>query len=116
MRPTGSDPADFDHWLRRQLRAALDLELGRRPHPAHARYQVAARQTGGRVTPIRFSITAALAAKALVGGAVVALAAGATASTAATGSANPVNWGQHISEVVEQCKAADSNVGRCVSA
>jgi hypothetical protein len=117
MTPTGGEPgADFDRWLRRQLRDALDPELGPRPHPAGARYAAASRQTGGRrVTPTRFSISAALAAKALVGGAVAALAAGA-AGHATTGSMNPVAWGQHVSEAVEMCKAADVNVGRCVSA
>jgi hypothetical protein len=117
MTPMGSEPdADFDRWLRRQLRDALDAVPGPRPHPAGARYTGAFPQTGGRrVTPIRFSITAALGAKALVGGAVVALAAGA-AGTATTGSMNPVNWGQQVVQAVERCKAADVNVGKCVSA
>jgi hypothetical protein len=118
MTPTGGEPsADFDRWLRRQLRAALDPELGPQPHPAGARYTAASRQTGDRrVTPIRFSITAALAAKALAGSAVVALAAGAAAGTVTTGSVNPTNWGQHVAQAVEQCRAADHDVGRCVSA
>jgi hypothetical protein len=68
------------------------------------------------VTPIRFSISAALCAKALAGGAAVALAAGAAASTATTRSVNPANWGQHVVQVVEQCKAGDGDVGKCVSA
>jgi hypothetical protein len=67
------------------------------------------------VIPIRFSIPAALGAKALIGSAVVALAAG-TAGTVMTGSVNPAAWGQHVSEAVEACKAKDVNVGRCVSA
>src|SRR5260370_788965 len=118
MTPTGGEPgADFDRWLRRQLRAALDPELGPRPHPAGARYTAASRQTGGnRVTPIRCSITAALGAKALVGSAVVALAAGAAAGTVTTGSVNPTSWGQHVAQAVEKCRAADVNVGRCVTA
>src|SRR5437660_11448634 len=117
MTPTGSDPgADFDRWLRGQLRTAPDPELGPVPRPAEARYRVAPRHQGGRVTPIRFGIGAALGAKSLLGGAVVALAAGAAAGTASTHSANPVNWGQHVVQVVAQCKAADTNVGQCVSA
>jgi hypothetical protein len=118
MTPMGSEPrADFDRWLRRQLLDALDPELGPRPHPAAARYAAASRHTGGRrVIPIRFSISAALGAKALVGGAVAALAAGAAAGTVTTGSMNPAAWGQHVSEAVEMCKAADVNVGKCVSA
>jgi hypothetical protein len=116
MTRTGSEPgADFDRWLRLQLRSALDPEQGPRPHPADARYATVSRERGGRVTPFRFSISAALGAKALAGGAVVALAASA-AGAVTTGSANPSNWGRHVAEVVEQCKAADANVGRCVSA
>lgn len=114
MTPMGSEPsADFDRWLRGRLSAALDSELG--PPPAVARYAAASRLRGGRLIPIRFSVTAALAAKALAGGAVVALAASA-AGVVTTGSMSPASWGRHVSEVVEQCKAADANVGRCVSA
>ena len=65
--------------------------------------------------PLRFSISAAVGAKALAGGAAVALAA-SLAGAVTTHSANPANWGQHVAEAVEQCKAADSSVGRCVSA
>src|SRR5215831_9292031 len=115
MTRTGTEPGDFDRWLHRQLRVALEPERGPRPHPADARYAAVARRTGGRVVPIRFSIPAALGAKALIGSAVVALAAG-TAGTVMTGSVNPAAWGQHVSEAVEACKAKDVNVGRCVSA
>src|SRR5215472_5813769 len=115
MTRTGSEPgADFDRWLHLQLRSALDPELGSGPHPAAARYATASRDKGGRVIPLRLSISAALGAKVLAGGAVVALAAGA-AGAVTTGSVNPVNWGQHVSDAVEQCKAADANVGRCIS-
>ena len=65
--------------------------------------------------PVRFSISAALAAKALAGSAAVALAA-SLAGAVTTHSVNPANWGQHVAEAVEQCKAADANVGKCVSA
>jgi hypothetical protein len=64
---------------------------------------------------IRSSIMAALGVKAAVGGAIVALAAGAATATAATGSANPVNWGQHIVQVVKGCKQQHAQVGECVS-
>jgi hypothetical protein len=116
MTRTGSEPgADFDRWLRLQLRSALDPELGPGPHPASARYATVSRDRGGRVIPLRFSISAALGIKALAGSAAIALAAGA-AGAVTTGSVNPANWGQHVVQAVEQCKAADANVGRCVSA
>src|SRR5215471_19319559 len=116
MTPTGREPgADFDRWLHLQLRSALDPELGPRPHPAAARYAAVSRERGGRLIPVRFSISAALAAKAVAGAGAVALAA-SLAGAVTTHSANPANWGQHVAEAVEQCRAADSNVGRCVSA
>ena len=117
MTTTGSDHgADFDRWLSRQLHLVLDMEQGSRPRPADARYSATSRRSGGGVGAIRSSVVAAIGLKAAVGGAVVALAAGAAAGTVATGSVNPVNWGQHIVQVVEQCKARQVNVGRCVSA
>src|SRR5215467_8082941 len=116
MTPTGREPgADFDRWLRLQLRSALDPELGPRPHPAAARYAAVSRERGGRLIPVRFSISAALATKAVAGAGAVALAA-SLAGAVTTHSANPAAWGQRVSEMVETCKAApDANVGRCVS-
>jgi hypothetical protein len=116
MTPKGREPgADFDRWLQQQLRSALDPELGPRPHPAYARYAAVSRKRGGRVIPVRFSISAALAAKAVAGAGAVALAA-SLAGAVTTHSANPATWGQRVSEFVETCKAPpDGNVGRCVS-
>jgi hypothetical protein len=107
--------ADFDRWLHQQLRSALDPERGPRPRPEAARYATVSRERGGRLIPLRFSISAALGAKGLAGGAAVALAA-SLAGAVTTHSANPASWGQHVAEAVEQCRAADTNVGRCVSA
>src|SRR5215472_14511577 len=116
MPRTAREPgADFDRWLHLQLRSALDPETGPRPHPASARYATASRERGARRLPLRLGITAAFGAKALAGGAAVALAA-SLAGAVTTHSANPAAWGQHVSEAVEQCKAADTNVGKCVSA
>jgi len=110
------DDTGFDRWLGRQLRQRLDQEQGPRPSPAEARYSVAARRGGTSFMAIRSSIVAALGAKTAAGGAVVALAAGAAAGTAATHSANPVNWGQHVVQVVHGCKAQDqTHIGPCVS-
>src|SRR5215472_6251806 len=116
MPRTAREPgADFDRWLHLQLRSALDPETGPRPHPASARYATASRERGARRLPLRLGITAAFGAKALAGGAAVALAA-SLAGAVTTHSANPAAWGQHVAEAVEQCKAADANVGKCVSA
>jgi hypothetical protein len=113
------DP-DFDGWLGHELRRRLASERGPRPHPAAARYRIAARR-GGALMAIRTSIMAALGAKTMVGGAVVALAAGAVAGTAATGSANPATWGQRVVQTVQGCKhtvesgKTTGTVGECVS-
>jgi hypothetical protein len=122
MNPMGRDgDPEFDDWLGRELRHRLDPVRGSRPHPSQARYRTASHTWGARLMAIKSSIAAAFGAKALVGGAVVAMAAGAAAGTATTGSANPVNWGQHIVQVVEGCKHdvrsghASGNVGECVS-
>jgi hypothetical protein len=116
MRRSGSDQgADFDRWLDGELRAALNPQLGPGSRPAEARYAAVSRSRGERATPIRLGIAATLGAKALAGGAVVALAAGA-AGAATTHSANPAAWGRHVAQAVEQCTAPGVNVGRCVSA
>ena len=63
---------------------------------------------------------AVVAASALVVG-------GGVAATAATGSPNPINWGQAVVQQVQTCKAEQAsdartatdphdNVGQCVSA
>jgi hypothetical protein len=116
MTPTGREPgADFDRWLHLQMRSALDPEVGPSPHPGYARYAAVSRRRGGRLAPVRFSISAALAAKAVAGAGAVALAA-SLAGAVSTHSANPAAWGQRVSEMVETCKAApNTNVGRCVS-
>jgi len=75
---------------------------------------------------IRSSILAALGTKAAIGGIAMAVATGTVAAAAAsTGSPNPVNWGQHVVQVVQGCKkevrtggaaSAPRTVGACVSA
>jgi hypothetical protein len=115
-RSASDQGADFDRWLDGELRAALNPQLGPWPRPAEARYAAISRSTGReRATPIRFGIAATLGAKALVGGAVLALAAG-VAGAATTQSANPATWGRYVSEAVVRCKAPDVNLGRCISA
>lgn len=61
---------------------------------------------------------AAIAAhKVVVGVAAAALVGGG--ATAATGSANPVVWGQQVRAIVTQCKtereAGERGIGHCVS-
>ncbi len=66
---------------------------------------------------------AALGAKVLTGIAVAAAAvtvAGAATEVATTGSLNPQNWGQQVTQQVEHCKATlrasgTRGIGQCVS-
>jgi len=113
---------DFEDWLSRQTHLALESERGPRPRPDQARYRNAS-MSRGRVDVMTIKgIGAALGLNAVAGGAAIVLAAGAAAGTMATGSMNPVNWGQRISETVVQCKqqveakGQPRNVGQCVSA
>jgi len=59
-----------------------------------------------------------LTGKGLAGlvAAILAVGGSAVVATAATGSANPAAWGQHVKAAVEGCKDQAGNAGRCVSA
>jgi hypothetical protein len=67
---------------------------------------------------------AAIGVKAVVGGAVVALASGGAAAAAMKASHDkPANWGQHVVQTVRDCKQERSGepgqsqgIGHCVSA
>lgn len=67
---------------------------------------------------------AAVGLKLLTGLAVAASAAvlaGAATEVAVTGSLNPVNWGQHVTQTVQTCKdtlraSGTRGIGQCVSA
>ena len=67
---------------------------------------------------------AALTVKVLTGIAVAAAAAtiaGAATEVATTGSLNPLVWGQHVKQTVQQCKdtlraSGTRGIGQCVSA
>jgi hypothetical protein len=67
---------------------------------------------------------AAIGVKAVVGGAIVALASGgAAAAMKASHDPRPANWGQHVVQTVRDCKQQRSGepgqsqgIGHCVSA
>jgi hypothetical protein len=129
MTSMGGDRADFEEWLGQQFTRTLGSERGTRPRPAEARYAGASLTKGRSFAAIRSSTLATLSAKAMAAGVAAALAAGsAVAATAATGTVNPVNWGQHVVQAVEHCRTvvpaggdagagdAPSGIGQCVSA
>ncbi len=89
---------DFEGWLDRELGRVLAAEQAPRPRAAQAAYQTRAgvRRRIGR-----------LGAAALV--ATLAVAAGGAAL--ATGSPNPVTWGQQVAQAFSTC--ADRAGGMC---
>ncbi len=100
----------FDGWLETELgRGFVPFSLN--PAPPGAPYRASLRRS--RRTALRILVLVAAVAIGLVG--TSAIAAGA-----ATGSANPVVWGQYVSDAVTTCKSQLGNgehgIGKCVSA
>ncbi len=101
MTPTGSD-GEFERWLERELRRTVGSVRGPSPRAAQAAYRAASR-SGGKSLTMRSGIfgkgAAGLAAVLLtVGG-------GSAVAMAATGSANPMELGHRVADIVQGCKA-----------
>lgn len=121
--------SDIDHLLQRALKHQAAAHQGRTPLPEAARYHAAFLSRGAQMSFLP-QFAAGLSAKAALGLTVATLlVGGGTATAIATGSANPVNWGQAVVQAVTTCKAefgpsaspsssttAKENVGQCVSA
>lgn len=105
--------SDLDRDLESELHRILD-PLSARPIPPR---RALASRTAART--LVGGAGAALGVKLLTGVAVAA-AAVTVAGAAATGSINPVVWGQQVSQHVSDCKAAlatgQHGIGDCVSA
>ncbi|HUY57857.1 MAG TPA: PT domain-containing protein [Candidatus Micrarchaeaceae archaeon] len=124
-----STESGLDHLLERELKQKAAAHQGVSPLPEAARYH-AAFLSGGAQMSFLPQFAAGLSAKAAIGLTVAAVSVGGgTAAAIATGSANPVNWGQAVVQAVTTCKAeygpsatpsssatAKQNVGQCVSA
>lgn len=101
----------FDTWLAGELADGY-ARFGNRQLPAAAPYL-----WSQRIRPTRLATRVVVAFAAIV----LALAATtAIAAAAATGSANPVVWGQYMKSVVTTCKnqlqSGQHGIGQCVSA
>src|SRR5215472_8577039 len=97
MRPAGSD-GDFERWLERELRRTVGSVRGPSPRATQAAYRAASRP-GGKSLGIFGKGAAGLAAVLLtIGG-------GSAVAMAATGSANPLELGQRVADIVQGCKA-----------
>jgi hypothetical protein len=104
--------ADFEGWLERELRRAVASEPGQSPLASQAAYG-RARRPARRLAALGAGgvLAVALSAVALGGSAVAAMA---------TGSPNPVSWGQRVVQAVHDCQEQGAGgplgVGRCVDA
>jgi hypothetical protein len=113
-----SDMNDFEQ--------ALEFELHRILDPMTAGSIPARRATatsGGTMKRLLGGAGAALGVKILTGIAVAAAAttfAAAATEVAITGSVNPLNWGQQVTQQVDACKASAARlgvhgIGQCVA-
>jgi hypothetical protein len=108
---------DFESELERELHRILD-PIAAAPIPLRR-----APSTGGIMKRLLGGAGAALGVKLLTGIAVAAAAvvvAGAATEVAVTGSLNPTNWGQKVTQQVGACKASAAalglhGIGECVS-
>jgi hypothetical protein len=115
--PDMSDMNDFERELEYDLHRILD-PMTARPIPAR---RVTA--SGGRMKKLLGGAGAAFGLKIATGFAVAAMAAtAAVAATevAITGSVNPADWGQQVTQQVTDCKASAARlgvqgIGQCVS-
>lgn len=108
-------PGDFERELERELHRILDpiaaapIPLRRAPSGAIGR-----RLLGGAGVALGLKLATGVAIAAFA-----AVAAGATTEVAITGSLNPADWGQQVSQTVTDCKnklsAGQHGIGDCVS-
>src|SRR6266702_2573941 len=101
----------FEVWLEQELRPLVESEVGSRPRARQALYRSAAsRGRPGLLTRITGRGIGVVTASAL------ALGGGGAALAAATGTVDPVSWGQAVVKVVQRCQdgsAADRWGARC---
>jgi hypothetical protein len=114
-----SDP--FETFIEAQLNQHLGPLVGSAMPPAAGRFAAAALGAGisasagsGLFAAITTKTAAVIATAGLAAG-----GGGAVAATVATGSSNPVVWGQQVQAAVTQCKTelspGERGVGHCVS-
>ena len=104
--------ADLDHRLERELERQVGGLRG--PSPAVGQSAYHAFATGGRKLSLRYKALASLVAASF------AVAGGAVAAAAATGSTDPSVWGATVTKAVSTCKDelkdGQHGIGQCVSA
>jgi len=137
MSVNGGNGLDLDRLLEQVLQKAAGNLNGPHPLAGQSAYHAAFAAGGVALSPLS-PILAFLTTKAAVAAAAATIVVGGAAvGTVATGSPNPVNWGQAVVAAVQGCKATEAandatasgartsgsqasaarqNVGQCVSA
>ena len=95
------DGGDFESWLEQGLDRALSAHPAPSPLATQAGYHAAYLSGGIGLTSFGSSVVAALTSKAAIAGTTAALVVGggtAVAAGTASGSVNPSNLGQYISQ------------------
>src|SRR5579872_310367 len=109
--------SDFERELEQELHRILD-PISAQPIPPRR-----SSETGGTMRKVLGGAGAALGVKILTGVVAAAAAitvAGAATEIATTGSLNPSDWGQQVSQQVQTCKdtlraSGTRGIGQCVS-
>lgn len=109
----------FANWLEQELERRVASQAGPNALPSQSVYHAAFVQ-GGTSLSILSHVSSAISAKAAGGiAAAVLVVGGGTAATVATGSPNPVIWGQAVVATVNDCKSQLTSgqhaIGNCVS-
>ena len=104
----GSDV--FEAWLDRALPAALQSEMGPSPRAVQAAYR------SGRAPDPQWAVVGILVRGVALGAAAaLVIGAGWAAMARATGTVDPVTWGQAVMAVVEGCTDSLHGQDRCQS-
>jgi hypothetical protein len=112
----------FDGWLEQQLHNEAAGSGGPSPSPSQAAYHAAYLQGGLHMSFLAqaASVVSTKGAAGLAGALLAVGAAGVGAEAAASGSANPSDWGATVVQQVDACKkalnGAHGGIGQCVSA
>src|SRR5215813_87590 len=101
MKPTGSD-ADFERWLERGLQRTVGSVRAPSPRAPQAAYRAASR-SGRKSLTIRTGIFSKGAAG--LPAVLMTVGGGSAAAMAATGSANPMELGHRVADIIQGCRA-----------
>jgi len=135
MNVNGGD--GLDRFLEEELQKAAGKLQGPHPLAGQSAYHAVFAAGGAALSPLSSILAFATTKAAVAAAAATIVVGGAAAGTVATGSPNPVNWGQAVVQAVQGCKPAEAandataggpatsgsqasaarqNIGQCVSA